>query len=203
MERVERAVLAGRRVFGNEGVFLYTDFFYEQLRHADPKYPVAFEDYLEAVGMDQAALLISDQYGLIPNGRAAVDLAPLYERKPASAFFGGNCRAELTSPYHAHIDCYGGVVTGLCAGITLGDARDLDSLMAGIDLDTRPFLRMLAEEGVEGLFRHAVLDARYREEPDGYIAKCHLCLDIRRHLVGSGHAFPELAPAEFYERLTD
>jgi hypothetical protein len=203
LERVERAVLAGRRIFGKDGVFLYTDFFYEQLRNADPKYPVAFEDYLEAVGMDQAALFISDQYGLIPNGRAAVDLAPLYERKPASAFFGGNCRAELTSPYHAHIDCYGNVITGLCAGITLGDARDLDLLYAGIDLEARPFLRMLADEGVEGLFRYAALETGYREEPDGYIAKCHLCLEIRRHLVRSGHGFTELAPVEFYERLSD
>jgi hypothetical protein len=203
LERVERAVIAGRRIFGNEGVFLHTDFFYDQLRNADPKYTVAFEDYLEAVGMDQAALFISDQYGLIPNGRAAVDLAPLFEQKPASAFFGSVCRAELTSPHHAHIDCYGNIITGLCAGITLGDARDLDSVFAGIDLEARPLLRMLAEEGVEGLLRYAADETGYREEPEGYIAKCHLCLDIRRHLIRSGHAFSELAPVEFYERLSD
>lgn len=203
LDRVERAVLVGRKVFGTEGVFLYTDFFYDQLQTADPKYPISFEDYLEAVGADRAALFFSDQYGLIPNGRAAVDLAPLFEQKPASAFFGNACRTELTSPYHVHIDCYGNTIAGICAGISLGDAGDLDSLFAGIDLEERPFLRMMADEGVEGLFRYAILESGYREEPDGYIAKCHLCLDIRRHLVRSGNGFAELAPLEFYERLTD
>jgi hypothetical protein len=203
IDRVERAVRAGRKVFGAEGVLLHTEFFYEQLGTADPKYPIPFEDYLEAVGMDRAAFFLSDRYGLIPNGRAAVDLAPLFEQKPASAFFGTACRTELSNPHHAHIDCYGNTITGLCAGISVGDGRDLDSLFAGIDLEGRPFLRMMAEEGVEGLFGYAVRETGYREEPDGYIAKCHLCLDLRRHLVRSGHGFSELAPLEFYERLSD
>jgi hypothetical protein len=203
LDRVERAVRVGRKVFGAEGVLLYTDFFYDQLRTADPKYPITFEDYLEAVGLDRAALFLSDRYGLIPNGRAALDLAPLFEQKTASAFFGTACRVEMANPHHAHIDCYGNTITGLCAGISIGDGRNLDSLFAGIDLEERPFLRMMAEEGVEGLFEYAVRETGYREEPDGYIAKCHLCLDIRRHLVKCGRAFAELAPLEFYERLSD
>jgi hypothetical protein len=45
----------------------------------------------------------------------------------------------------------------------------------------------------------------YREREEGYLSKCHLCADIRRHLVHAateaGESFSELAPAEFYEQL--
>jgi hypothetical protein len=36
--------------------------------------------------------------------------------------------------------------------------------------------------------------------PDGYAGKCHLCVDVRRHLVRRG-GFPELRPAAFYENI--
>jgi hypothetical protein len=40
------------------------------------------------------------------------------------------------------------------------------------------------------------------QERVGYISKCHLCLDIRCHLVQSGD-FQELQPGAYYERLQD
>jgi len=40
------------------------------------------------------------------------------------------------------------------------------------------------------------------EVQDGYVSKCHLCFDIRRHLVKVGE-FKELRPKEFYEHLED
>jgi hypothetical protein len=40
------------------------------------------------------------------------------------------------------------------------------------------------------------------EELDGYVSKCHLCIDIRGHLARLG-GFEELRPLEFYERLED
>jgi hypothetical protein len=203
LERAERAIRVGKRVFGPENVHVYTDFFLHQLQAADPRYPIPFEDYIESAGLELTACQVADRYGLIPNGRAALELSPLFERKPASSFFGTTCMAELTSPLHAHIDLYGNVITGLCAGISVGDGRNLDALFAGMDPDPRPVLEALTEEGVEGLLEYAVREFGYREDPDGYIAKCHLCLDIRRHLIRSKKEFIELAPKEYYLHLLD
>ena len=81
----------------------------------------------------------------------------------------------------------------------MGDARDLDAICQGIDLDELPVLKALLTS-MEGLYR---LGKEFGyEEQEGYISKCHLCLDIRRHLVRHGE-FKELRPREFYEHLED
>jgi hypothetical protein len=42
----------------------------------------------------------------------------------------------------------------------------------------------------------------YEEREAGYLSKCHLCVEVRRHLALRG-GFPELAPLEFYRRLEE
>lgn len=201
LERPERLIRVASRVFGQAGVAVYTDFFRSQLSAADPRYPIPFEDYLESVGLEQASLDLSDRYGLVPNGRAPLELGVLYARHPASHFSEGNCAAELTSPHHGHVDLYGNIITGLCAGLSVGNGLDLAGLSAGTDLSDRPVLALLTAEGVGGLAEFATTRHGFVEDPDGYIAKCHLCLDIRRHLVRTGAAFPELQPKDFYRVL--
>ncbi len=202
MDRVDRAVKIGKKIFGPQGVLIYTEYFYNELQALEPEYPYSFTDYLRVVGQERAALLIAQDYGLIPNGRAAVHLVELYERHSASHFFGATCEKELTSPFHLHIDLYGNYIAGLCAGISLGSAFDLDALFSGVDLEHHPFLSHVIQ-GMESLYRWAEKEYDYEESQDGYIAKCHLCLDIRRHFVRQGIHFPELAPLEFYAHLED
>lgn len=201
MEKTRRAVRVGREVFGRKSVVIFTDFFYEQLQDVNPQHPVSLEDYIEAFGQERASLAFAAEYSLIPNGRAATRLVHLYARHPASYFFGGTCALELSSPHHIHIDLYGNYIAGLCAGISLGDGRNLESLYAGINLDERPVLEKLIRGGVESLFSWAVQEFEYKENIDGYIAKCQLCLDIRRHLVRVGAGLRELAPLGFYQNL--
>lgn len=201
MERVRRAVDAGRKVFGKDRVYLFTRYFFDQFEEIDPKHPIAFEDYVDAVGAERAAALFAAEYSLIPNGRAATRLQTLYERRRSSHYFGESCERELSSPHHMHVDPDGRYIAGLCAGISLGDARDADALFSGIELDSMPFLKRVVRGGVAGLYEWAVSEHGYEEKEDGYIAKCHVCLDIRRHLVNAGAAPAELGPAEFYENL--
>jgi hypothetical protein len=200
-ESVKHAVEAGQKVFGPSGVVIYTSYFFQQFMNIDSKYPLPLEQYIEAIGAEEASVIFASEYGLIPNGRAATRLAYLYAHRPASAYFGETCKHELSSPHHIHIDLYGHYIAGLCAGLSVGDAHDLDSLYHGIDLSQRPILRHLVEGGVEALFRWAVKEAGYIADLKGYIAKCHLCLDIRRHLVKTGRSCHELAPEAFYEYL--
>lgn len=97
------------------------------------------------------------------------------------------------------MDNYGNFVPGYCGGLSLGDARDLPALYQGIALERRPVLKALLTD-LKDLYRLGL--AYGYQEREGYISKCHLCLDIRRHLVRRDE-FPELQPATFYERLED
>jgi hypothetical protein len=89
---------------------------------------------------------------------------------------------------------------GYCGGISLGQWKELDALVSeGIDLDEHPVLRFLIAEDMRELFRLAE-DFGYRESREGYVSKCDLCLDLRRHLVSNGD-FEALNPKEFYMHL--
>jgi hypothetical protein len=129
-------------------------------------------------------------------GRLPYALGHLFRKRKAECFFRQSCADRLTSPYHVHIDNYGNYIGGFCAGISLGDAHDLDLIFKGIDLEERPVLRALAE-GMEGLYRLG-REFGYEDSPQGYVSACHLCLDIRRHLVRRTDKFGELRPKQLY-----
>ncbi|MFQ5593291.1 MAG: radical SAM protein [Anaerolineae bacterium] len=191
-ERTERAVRISREVFGGNAI-VYQRFFFEQFKRMGLKGTLAFEDYLAQAG-----------YGLryaelLAGGRVPYKLAHLFQHYPASHFFGLSCRAELIREWHIHVDNYGNFVPGFCGGLSLGNARDLEAICRGIDLDQRPVLKALLTD-LEGLYRLG--KAHGYQEQESYISKCHLCLDVRRHLARQGD-FPELQPAAFYEHLEE
>jgi MoaA/NifB/PqqE/SkfB family radical SAM enzyme len=191
-ERTKRAVRISREVFGRNAI-VYQAFFYEQFKSLDLRETLAFEDYLRRAG-------IGLQYvELFANGRVPFKLADLYQQHPAHRFFGASCRRELIREWHIHVDNYCNFVPGYCGGLSLGDARELDALCRGIDLDELPVLKALLTDLAD--LYHLGVECGY-EEREHYISKCHLCVDVRRHLVRHGD-FEELEPREFYERLED
>jgi hypothetical protein len=81
----------------------------------------------------------------------------------------------------------------------------LDRLSNGdceVDPDERPILAALLTD-IKELHDFAVGDLGYLPKARGYVSKCHLCVDIQRHLAFSGDRFAELRPREFYSRLED
>ena len=106
----------------------------------------------------------------------------------------------MTRDWHFHIDNHCNYMPGYCGGISLGDARDLDSMVRGIDLDERTILGALVTN-LESLYKFSVEEFSYKELPDGYASKCHLCVDLRKHLSHQTHEFKELQPKEFYNQL--
>jgi hypothetical protein len=191
-ERTERAVRISRQVFG-ENAIVYQRFFYNQFERMGLRGTLAFDAYVEQAGHGLHYV------ELFANGRVPYKMNHLFHSQPAHHFFGQSCERELIRDWHIHVDNYGNFVPGFCGGLTLGDARDLDSLYKGIDLDELPVLRTLLTDLAD--LYHLAQAYDYQERVD-YISKCHLCLDIRRHLVQSGD-FRELQPGAYYQHLED
>lgn len=198
-ERIERAARISEEVFGGNAM-IYQRFFFDQFKGLGIKGTLPFEEYLGRAGH---GLRYAE---LIPSGRFPYRLSYLYRKYPACHFFGESCRRELIRDWHIHIDNYCNYIPGYCGGISLGDARTLWAVPATtceIDLDELPVLRALLTD-MEELYE---LGREFGyEERGGYISKCHLCVDIRRHLAkqrGPHGQFKELRPVEFYERLED
>lgn len=190
-ERIERAAVIGEEVFGSN-VIVYQRFFYEQFKKIGLKDTLSFNEYLQKAGSHSLYRM-----ELLPMGKVSYKLDFLYEKYPASHFFGKSCQNELIRDWHIHIDNQCNYVPGYCGGISLGDARNLDSILEGIDLDKFPVLKCLLTD-LKELYQLGK-EFGYKEQ-EGYISKCHLCLDIRRDLA-QYEEFKELSPKEFYERL--
>jgi len=194
-ERTERAARISREVF-EENVVIYQEFFYYQFKGLHLKGTLSFERYLQETGTESL-----DYAELIPMGRAAYKLDHLFRKHPAKEFFGEPCKEELTRPWHVHVDNYCNYMTGYCAGISLGDARKLDSICKeGVDLSEHPIIEALLTD-VRELYELAVKKFKYRELSGGYVSKCHLCVHIREHIVGQTSKFRELQPEQFYANL--
>ena len=198
-ERTERAIRIGFEVFG-DNTAVYQAAYDRQFRALGIRGTVPLEDYrrmeAERGGAGNVELLLM--------GRAPFRIAaagdPSRPRLPAARLAAGPCPWELLRPWHNHWDNYGNTMPGYCGGISLGDCRRLDALLeAGIDTEERPVLGYLARDDMAGLLAFA--GARgYAERPEGYLSKCHLCADLRRHLVAVDD-FAELQPKAFYENL--
>jgi hypothetical protein len=195
-ERTLRTLRVGEKVFGAD-VIIYQDFFRRQFESLGVKGTLSFEEYLRKAGIQSLR-----HVELIPMGRACYRLGHLYRKHPADVFFGESCTEELTRPWHIHVDNYCNYMTGYCGGISLGDARNLDSICQGIELDDHPVIANLVSSGGIGkLFQFSVEEYGYRALDDGYVSKCHLCTDMRKNMVERTDEFKELKPREFYANL--
>jgi len=195
-ERTLRAFRISNEVFrGN--VMVYQKLFLAQFKRLNVEGTMPFGMYLRDAG---AQALQSVE--LIPMGRACYRLGHLYQKHVANEFFAESCREELTRPWHVHVDNFCNYITGYCAGISLGDARNLDAICEGIELEDRPVIaKLTSPNGIGELYRFGVKEHGYRECKDGYVSKCHLCVDIRKHIAQQTDEFKELKPQEFYGHL--
>lgn len=192
-ERTQRAVRISRQIFHRNAI-VYQDFFYHLFKRFDLTETLRFEEFMRKA--PDSFYYIE----LLPMGRAAYELSYLHRKYPARAFFGMSCREELTREWHVHIDNYCNYLPGYCAGTTLGDARKLDSLLQGIDLEEHPLLDAMVTD-LKNLYDIAVENFKYQDLIDGYVSKCHLCLDIRKHIAEQTDEFKELQPRAFYAHL--
>jgi hypothetical protein len=156
------------------------------------------DDFVDWLGGKEVfAGMMLESYGLCLLGRAP--FAPeLSLPQGPQMLFNSPCKGAIESPSHIHIDRHGNYITGFCAGLTIGDARDLKKLYEGVEV--KPILALLYNKGVLGLLNFAVKEYGFQQR-ETYSHPCHLCTDIRKHIADSTDEFSELAPKGFYEHL--
>lgn len=195
--RTQRCVRVSEDVFG-ANVMVYQQAYYRQFKRLGVEERLTLEEYAEMTRDTQAAQHVE----LFLMGRAAQKLQASHPHRPAEAYFSRPCRPSFLRNWHNHFDNYGHLLPGYCGGISLGNWHDLERLTTeGIDLREHPILARLIAEDMGGLLDFA-REFGYEERDKGYISRCDLCLDIRKHLLSAAD-FDELAPQGFYAHLSD
>jgi hypothetical protein len=196
--RTLRAVRAALDVFGTDRVIVYLPNFLEIVQLFDIERPTPLSRYEEEFGIEGARRILWQGYAIISGGRSGYELGHLIPRYPAMAFAQADCSGDILYAHHSHFDLYGNFISGFCGGLRVGDWHDLPRILADFQAGRYPpLIEVLVERGAYGLFEMAQEQYGYEPLPDGYAGKCHLCVDVRRHLVGDGD-FEELRPPGFY-----
>jgi hypothetical protein len=134
-------------------------------------------------------------------GRAARQVASLLDPSAAGTFASDACEQPILGARHIHIDPYGNVFPGTCAGVILGDAktRSLRDIWADVAerYYTNPVLTALIDGGPHVLLQYAKM-LGFEPRPTGYAGKCHLCTHVRDFLFESKVFEKRLGPLECY-----
>lgn len=135
------------------------------------------------------------------NGRAVQELTDYFQHKSHNDFADKPCREALLRSKYVHVGPGGVIMPGTCAGIMLGvaDNQSVEEIWQDVakNWPRRPVLSTLSCKGPVGLLDLAEA-AGFLPDGSGYASKCHLCWDIRRHMVGADTAGDELAPEWMY-----
>jgi len=194
LRKTKTAVRAATDVFGGRGVIIWTPELLDRMDgelDEDRTYPLDESSRLLGLDASHGGLWRLHSY-LTPGGRAAEELADGLTTHPAESFEGDDCGRILENTTHFHIDPLGNLYTGHCPGISMAT---VDDLHPAIDTSKNPVYCQLAEGGPVWLWRGLAPD--FEPDAKGYISKCHLCLEVRKHLRATGR-YNELRPDEYY-----
>jgi hypothetical protein len=170
-------------------------------RDAAVERPTPLARFEEMLGLESARAVLWDGYGILSGGRAGYELGHLTTRRSAAAFARLTCARELLYAPHSHFDLYGNYVPSFCGGLAVGSWHNLPRLLDDFQSGRYPpLIDKLVKDGPHGLAAMAQQEYGYRYRSDGYAGKCHLCVDVRRHLAETG-GFEELRPQGFYDHF--
>lgn len=197
-ERTMRLISKAVEIFGMQRVIVYQAQWLEQIRQFGDDAPAPLERYAQEFGTAAAGRMFWQGYGLMGGGRSGYRLGHLATGQPVEAFQQQNCRREVLYAQHSHLDLYGNFIPSFCGGLSLGDWHDLLNVVGAYQAGNyAPLFARLIEAGSFGLYTWARDELGYQPLEQGYVDKCHLCVDVRRYLKAQGD-FSELRPAGFY-----
>ncbi len=190
-------VEVGHEVFGSDNTIIWLPHTYRLLAQLpDERRTWSLPEFCHHFGLELDDSRLPGLYQVIPGGRAPEALRNCYERRPPEAFRHDRCNGELFSATHFHIDLYGNLFTGFCAGLAAGT---VDELHPEITPERFPLTNTLCEKGPYGLSDLAIHEHGFTPRQDGYVSKCDLCYNVRQYLHETG-SFEELRPADYYQR---
>jgi hypothetical protein len=204
LARTHRALHLAEEIFGASRVMFYQAGWAAQIAAFSEENPVPLQSYSDAYGQQEAGQMLWQGYGLIPGGRSGYRLGDLIPAQAAAAFRNQNCALDILYAPHSHLDLYGNFISGFCGGLAAGSWRDLPALLEDFDREAYPPLTgILIEDGPYGLYELANRHYGYVPRLPGYAGKCHLCVDVRRHLTSQADFSDsnELQPAQFYDSI--
>lgn len=198
-ERTERCARISNQIFG-QNTMVYQWEYFQRFKKLGIRGRVPLEEYLE---LDNRADFFRE-VEFFMMGRAAYqlgeELTKNFPKHSIDLLSSQTCYPPFLRDWHNHVDNYGNYMPGFCGGISLGNCRELTTLLRnGIELDDFPVLGYVIQEDFKGLVIFAQQNG-YQPDSDGYYSKCHLCVDIRKHLVQNGK-FGELKPEQLYHYL--
>ena len=179
-------------------VFPWISDFFPEITALGDKTTHRLSEYESRYGIDYLRKIRS-RYWIHLGGRALKTFADVLNSEPYETFLtedNGGCQ-ELFDVSHFHLDLFGNYIPGLCSGL----AMDRDDLGHPISSEKYPFLYVLFDRGVKGLFERVVETYDFKLA-DRYLSKCHLCFDLRRYLVlKEGLKTRDLQPRSFYDNI--
>lgn len=177
------------------GIFPWIAEFYPEADSLDDRKVHRIEEYQEKFGTDYMEN-IPRRYWTHLGGRAVETFRDILPLSPIEHITGAQACHEPEDTSHFHIDLYGQYIPGLCAGFVI----DMEDLGQELDTGRYPLLNLLSEKGIGAMLSLAEKEYGFKSGP-GYLNKCHLCNDIRSHLVKrTGYKFPELGPEGYYSQ---
>lgn len=194
--KVKGVIEACRTV--NMHIFPWIMDFYADIDAFDDGDKHPMEEYTDKYGPEYLRKLPS-RYWIHFGGRALETFSNVLGMRPYQEILSSNQGGciELYNVSHFHLDLFGNYIPGLCSGLSI----HRDDLGHEVPPEKYPLLHMLFFKGITGLFDLISGEHGFRPS-ERYLSKCHLCLDLRRHLVlDRGSAYAELQPLAFYENV--
>lgn len=188
------AVQAAREVFGSGRVLVYLPHLYDLLSRMPDEGTHSLDEFCRYAGIERRSPELLELFDVMPGGRVPQGLRECYTPQPAEAFRDCTCAGELLRAEHVHIDHHGHLFTGGCAGLVVGT---VDDLHPAIDPGRHPVFTALCDGGPYALADREAAPRGFVPRENGYISKCDLCFDARRHLHKTG-GYAELRPGTFY-----
>jgi hypothetical protein len=182
----------------NMNIFLWIMDFYGDVDAFDDREKHSMEEYTDRYGPKYLAQLPS-RYWIHFGGRALETFSDVLGMRPYQEILSSNQGGcfELGNVSHFHFDLFGNYIPGLCSGLAI----HRDDLGHELSPEKYPLIHTLYFKGITGLFN--LISGQHGFKPsERYLSKCHLCLDLRRHLVlDRGTVSSELQPLAFYENV--
>ncbi len=190
-----KGVIEACRIAG-VSVFPWIREFHGEVDSFDDKSPHRLSEYTDKFGRNYLARIPS-RYWVHFGGRALSTFENVFESRDCRGTISSSSLTcpELLDVSHFHFDLYGNYIPGLCSGLSIRR----DDLGKPLAPEEYPILTTLLRSGIHGLFKTASEEHGFKPS-DRYLSKCHLCNDIRRHLVREVKMeSKELQPVGYYE----